>query len=69
MAVVSGWGDLASGGSRPDQLQSVTVPIVSDENCLHFYPNALDPVTMICAGERGKDSCQVNHCLKLIEIR
>ena len=30
-AVVSGWGTLSSGGSSPDELYSVTVPLVTDD--------------------------------------
>ncbi len=30
-AIVSGWGTLSSGGSSPDTLHAVTVPVVSDE--------------------------------------
>ena len=30
-AVVSGWGTLSSGGSSPDELYAVTVPLVSDD--------------------------------------
>ena len=29
-AVVSGWGTLSSGGSTPDELRYVTVPLVDD---------------------------------------
>ena len=31
-AVVSGWGTLSSGGSTPDELRYVTVPLVDDES-------------------------------------
>jgi trypsin len=57
-AVVSGWGTLTSGGSSPDTLQYVTVPIVSDEVCDADYLLSDIYPSMICAGEAGKDSCQ-----------
>ncbi|XP_071524796.1 trypsin-1-like [Panulirus ornatus] len=58
--VVSGWGTTVEGGSSPDVLQKVTVPIVSDAECRNAYgQNEIDD-SMICAGvpEGGKDSCQ-----------
>lgn len=57
-AVVSGWGTLSSGGSSPDVLMAVTVPIVSDDDCRDAYGQNDIKDTMICAGEEGKDSCQ-----------
>ena len=33
-AVVSGWGTLSSGGSTPDELRYVTVPLVDDASML-----------------------------------
>ena len=32
-ARVSGWGTLSSGGSSPDTLNAVNVPVVSDADC------------------------------------
>merc|ERR1711915_350945 len=58
--VVSGWGTTTEGGSTPSSLRSVTVPIVSDQECRDAYgQNDVDD-SMICAGlpEGGKDSCQ-----------
>eukprot|EP00094_Tigriopus_californicus_P008044 TCALIF_07744-PA protein Name:"Similar to Trypsin-1 (Astacus astacus)" AED:0.20 eAED:0.20 QI:0/0.8/0.83/0.83/1/1/6/45/247 len=57
-AVVSGWGTLSSGGGSPDTLMSVTVPIVSNDECGDAYILETVDETMICAGEEGKDSCQ-----------
>jgi len=57
-ARVSGWGTLSSGGSSPDTLYAVNVPVVSDDDCADAYGNDMDGPTMICAGEAGKDSCQ-----------
>nr|AXF35732.1 serine protease 6 [Holotrichia oblita] len=61
-SVVSGWGALEENGPAPIQLQAVTVPIVSQENCNDLYRDhplsILD--SMICAGfpEGGRDACQ-----------
>merc|ERR1712001_281495 len=57
-ARVSGWGTLSSGGSSPDTLQAVNVPVVSDADCADAYGSDMDGPTMICAGEEGRDSCQ-----------
>lgn len=57
-ATVSGWGTLSSGGSSPDVLYSVKVPLVSDEDCKEAYGADSIADSMICAGEGGKDSCQ-----------
>ncbi len=62
-AVVSGWGTLESGGSSPDELMAVEVPIVGDEECNVDYDGDIDADSMICAGEAGKDSCQVRLSL------
>ncbi len=64
-AVVSGWGTLESGGSSPDELMAVEVPIVGDDECNADYRpyGGIDPDTMICAGVKGKDSCQVRLSL------
>jgi trypsin len=59
-ATVSGWGALTEGGSSPDVLNKVVVPIVSRQVCNEAYnPNGYDITeSMICAGVAGKDSCQ-----------
>merc|ERR1712002_574927 len=54
---VSGWGTLHSGGETPDVLMVVDVPVVEDSTCKIEYPFQI-ATSMICAGERGKDSCQ-----------
>merc|ERR1711942_206242 len=54
---VTGWGTLSSGGTTPDVLMKVDVPVVSDSTCKLEYPFSIAD-SMICAGERGKDSCQ-----------
>jgi len=57
-AIVSGWGTLSSGGSSPDKLQWVEVPIVSDVVCRAAYGSSSILDSMMCAGEEGHDSCQ-----------
>lgn len=61
-SVVTGWGTLSSGSaSLPRQLQVVTLPIVSRDECNEAY-SEYGGITenMICAGVTGggKDSCQ-----------
>jgi len=56
-SVVSGWGTLSSGGQASKVLMKVEVPIVSDTICNLEYLFQITE-SMICAGERGKDSCQ-----------
>jgi len=58
MLTVSGWGTLSSGGNCcPMKLMKVDVPFVTDATCKLEYPFMVSD-SMICAGERGKDSCQ-----------
>jgi len=54
---VTGWGTLSAGGSTPDVLMKVDVPVVTDATCKLEYPFSIAD-SMLCAGERGKDSCQ-----------
>lgn len=61
-ALVSGWGTLGNGGSSPDRLQYVSVPLTEQEECTEAYKD-YNEVTdrMICAGVigvGGKDACQ-----------
>ena len=60
---VSGWGNLQSGGTRPDVLHSVNVPGISNLKCKRSYNDVsfLDVTdSMICAGHAkgGVDACQ-----------
>ena len=50
------------GGKQPDKLQKVTVPVITDAQCQKDLEPADFTVTddMICAGEAGTDTCQVN---------
>lgn len=60
--VTTGWGHTKLGDSHlPEQLQEVTVPIVSRSHCNRPEAyNKLLPKHTLCAGydEGGKDSCQ-----------
>lgn len=58
---VYGWGTLSSGGSAPNVLQEIALPIIDFQVCKTAM--ALQGVNivdgMVCAGgEAGKDSCQ-----------
>ena len=56
---ITGWGRLSSGGSSPNVLQQVSVPIASRARCDKAYPGKIHD-SMICAGldQGGKDACQ-----------
>ncbi|XP_064100784.1 transmembrane protease serine 9-like [Macrobrachium nipponense] len=58
-AVTSGWGSLTEGGSSPDILNEVDVPVITNEACNASYDGAITS-NMICAGypSGGKDACQ-----------
>lgn len=58
---VTGWGALREGGSGPDVLYEVSVPVVSNTVCNQSASYGGDILTsMLCAGfdRGGKDSCQ-----------
>merc|ERR1712156_790380 len=61
MAVVSGWGTTKSGGSLPDILQYVNVPLMTNADCKKtgYEATSIKP-SMVCAGykEGKKDSCE-----------
>ncbi|XP_058808168.1 trypsin delta-like [Phymastichus coffea] len=57
-SIISGWG--ATEYEAPNQLQTVTIPIISKDLCKQAYNERL-PVGQICAayyGIGGKDACQ-----------
>ena len=60
-STVIGWGNLREGGSSPDELHEVDIPIVSNAvaNQPQSYNGGITP-RMLAAGlaEGGKDSCQ-----------
>uniref|UniRef100_A0A8C5E4L7 Peptidase S1 domain-containing protein n=1 Tax=Gouania willdenowi TaxID=441366 RepID=A0A8C5E4L7_GOUWI len=57
---VTGWGTIRTGVSLPfpQTLQEVDVPIVSNAECVGSYNTLTN--NMLCAGQEGKDSCQVS---------
>jgi secreted trypsin-like serine protease len=64
MAVITGWGSSAEGGSGADVLQRGVVPIVSNQEASDIYEPLYGPgiitSTMLAAGysEGGIDTCQ-----------
>lgn len=64
-STVTGWGTLSSGGSQPDILQEVSLPVISNAVCDRTY-DITD--SMICAFEIGKDSCQGDSGGPLVHI-
>jgi hypothetical protein len=58
---ITGWGDTSpGGGSYADVLQEAEVKIVDQTTCANQYALAaiaIDPVTMVCAADTGKDTC------------
>ena len=64
--IATGWGNVypqPGGGTKyPHRLREVTVPLLSQDECLAAYTE--DGVTythkptMVCAGRTGKDTCQ-----------
>merc|ERR1711881_255812 len=58
--MVSGWGTLRSGGSSPDKLMEVTVPLVPLAKCARQNSMSASWKKVLCAGldQGGKDSCQ-----------
>lgn len=60
MVTITGWGALKEMGTSPEILQSVNIPIVSNEECAEKYNPSQILESMICAGIPlgGKDSCQ-----------
>lgn len=53
---MAGWGDLSSGGSAPDVLMKVDVPLVSEASCLASYPGQISE-SMVCYGNGEIHSC------------
>ncbi|WNG48378.1 DUF1986 domain-containing protein [Archangium minus] len=60
ISTVTGWGDLVAGGSPPDTLQAVDVPLVSNEEASAAYGITIseDQLAAGVMGVGGKDSCQ-----------
>ena len=61
-ATVVGWGSLKENGPQPNTLMEVTVKIWDNPTCKDTYGNAAPGGIMdqmLCAGQKGKDSCSV----------
>ena len=61
---VVGWGLLREGGSRPSVLQELTMEIWNNAQCSATYGSTAPAGikdTMMCAGQKGKDSCSVSY--------
>jgi len=58
---VAGWGALSEGGSSPNTLQYLSLPVISNSECDNNYGSGAITDAMMCAGymrSSGKDSCQ-----------
>lgn len=49
---VTGWGRIGHNGPYADRLMTVTIPIVSNEECLRAYGQSIS-ADMLCAGTPG----------------
>lgn len=58
---VTGWGRTSERGSTASVLREVQVPIISNSQCERMYratgQNEYIPNIFLCAGTRGRDSC------------
>lgn len=56
---ITGWGKLKEGGSYPDILQEAQVTIISNYDCVnkYDYPDKEISNDMVCAANKGIDSC------------
>ena len=54
--VVLGWGRTAENSAPAMALRKVTVPVLSDQECLLKEPD-YRPGAMLCAGRGGRDAC------------
>lgn len=61
ISTVTGWGTLTSGGTSPDTLQKVDVPLVSNEDAQVAYKQETITEDQLAAGVLGvggRDACQ-----------
>ena len=68
---VVGWGSIKEAGPQPDILREVTVKIWDNPTCKDTYGNAAPGGIMdhmLCAGQKGKDSCSVSWHLHFGEL-
>ena len=70
-AVASGWGTLSSGGSQASSLQEVSLATMTNSDCRSQTNYGWWQITnnMICAGQAGKDSCQVFYKYQILLIK
>jgi len=56
---ITGWGAQREGGSLPERLRKVNIPVISDIDCRTVYLDTFEGNNMICTLEPqgGKDSC------------
>lgn len=57
---VLGWGATSEGGSSPNKLKFLSIPVISRTECNKAYSGSITDV-MVCAGhlnKSGEDSCQ-----------
>ena len=56
-----GWGTIYFGGPTSSVLQEVNVRVWDNKQCATNYGRLNRKITdtMMCAGERGRDACQV----------
>ncbi|XP_053696157.1 trypsin alpha-3-like [Sabethes cyaneus] len=59
-SVVSGWGLTAPGGSSPIYLHAVDIPVVGQDACRNQWGAQRITDNMVCAGEPGRDSCNMD---------
>ena len=50
-----------SASSVPDDLQEVSIPILSDSSCRGRWGSSVDSNQHVCAGQSGRGLCQVWH--------
>ena len=58
IATVTGWGTVRAGGSSPDQLLGVEVPVVSQSQAQAAYRGETITSDQLAAGQTGRDACQ-----------
>ena len=69
LSTISGWGATTEGGSTPEVLRTVDVPIVTKTECNKAYESFGGvPAGQICAAfpAGGKDTCQGDSCGPLV---
>ncbi len=63
MATVVGWGSLHENGPQPSILQELTMQVWKNDECSSTYGSTAPGgiiESMLCAGQKGKDSCSVS---------